>query len=193
MSTPPPSNEGPNPILAGFALGILLLTFTLCTVGIWFLPKISETFNLGLGAAPGQSWSPPTEIPTPTDTPIPVAQPLDPTPTLRSTQDEADAAISTTPIADLPAPDGPQTFQIGDLALNVNEGPVNLRRSPGFVDKPVSDRIGLVPPGDQVEIIGGPKLADDLIWWDIRWNNVEGWMAEIRASGIRILQPLGSQ
>lgn len=86
-------------------------------------------------------------------------------------------------------PTGPQTFQVGDIAVNVNDGPVNLRKSPGYLNKPVSDRIGLVPTGDRVEIIGGPASADDLTWWQVRWQGKEGWMAERRASGGRILAP----
>lgn len=176
-SSPSPRNQ-PNPVLAGLAVGVLLFAFTACTAGLWFLPSLTRALNLA--PAPGQSWQPPaTAEPTATSPANDIATP---TPELENT-----------PTPDLPTPSGPQTFTAGDRARNVNDGPVNLRRSPGYLNKPASDRIGLVPAGDDVEIIGGPRAADELIWWQVRWQGLEGWMAELRASGIRILAPIEAE
>jgi len=66
-----------------------------------------------------------------------------------------------------------------------------MRRSPGYVNKPASDRVALVPPTAILTVLDGPEKADGLTWWYVRWDakNKEGWMAEMRASGIRILAP----
>jgi hypothetical protein len=71
--------------------------------------------------------------------------------------------------------------------VNVNNGPVNLRRTPGYKNKPASDRIALVPAGARVQILTGPAKADGLIWWYVEWNGQQGWMAEARASGAPLL------
>jgi hypothetical protein len=71
--------------------------------------------------------------------------------------------------------------------VNVNNGPVNMRRTPGYKNKPASDRIALVPAGARVTILSGPALADDLVWWYVEWNGRQGWMAESRASGAPLL------
>jgi uncharacterized 2Fe-2S/4Fe-4S cluster protein (DUF4445 family) len=39
--------------------------------------------------------------------------------------------------------------------MNINDGAVNLRKTPGFQNKPTSDRIALVPQGERVQIVGG--------------------------------------
>lgn len=177
---PTPRREA-NPLLAGLTAGVLLVALTLCTASLWFLPTLAR--QLDLAPAPEQLWTPPASTATPT--PSPVQTPASP-PTLEPASPPADA----TP--DLPIPAGPHTFQPGDQARNVNDGPVNLRRSPGYLNKPADDRIGLIPAGDEVTILEGPRAADDLIWWRVRWQGLEGWMAESRASGGRILDPLTS-
>jgi len=98
-----------------------------------------------------------------------------------------------TPTIVLPTPSGPQTFQIGDTAMNINDGAVNLRKTPGYQNKPASDRITLVPQGERLLIVGGPAEADGLVWWNVEWQGQNGWMAETRASGGRILAPATSQ
>jgi len=63
-----------------------------------------------------------------------------------------------------------------------------MRRSPGYLGKPNSDRIGLVPSGAQLRIVDGPESKDDLVWWQVQWKNRTGWMAERTASGVLILK-----
>lgn len=183
-SMPPTPRREPNPLLAGLTAGVLLFALTLCTISMWFLPTLARQFNLAPG--PGQVWTPPPATPLP---PVATAPPTIAAADTPAAPPEGEA----TPVTpDFPIPPGPHTFQPGDSARNVNDGPVNLRRSPGYLNKPANDRIGLAPAGDQVLILEGPRAADDLIWWRVRWQEIEGWMAESRASGGRILAPLAS-
>lgn len=168
-------NNFPNrhPLTTGILLSVLLFCFLLFSVVIFFLPETAKTLNIG--AAPDRSWTPqPTSVPSPTPTASPT--PRLPIPTI--------AAASPMPT---PLPGNNWTFSPGDVAANVNNGPVNLRKSPGYKSKPAGDRIALVPSKAQVTIITGPARADGLLWWYIDWNGKQGWMAESRASGAPIL------
>ncbi len=167
-SVPEPVSER-HPVLIGLVLGLLVFALTLCTVGLLVLPTVATLFNIA--TAPERSWTPPpapTPAPMDTPTPLPTDTPLPyPTPT-----------------------GGSFTFRQGDTAVNVANTVVNLRKTPGYLNKPASDRIGLVPAGDTVTIIGGPTEMDGLIWWLVDWQGQVGWMAETRAGGGRILAPL---
>ena len=161
------------PLLTGILLALFLFSAILCTTVTVFLPNVAQTLNIG--AAPDRSWTPQptftrTFTPVPTQTPTPIPVPTSELP------------------PDFPTPlPGDWTFKPGDVAVNVNTGPVNMRRSPGYKNKPASDRIALVPQGAQVTIINGPARADALIWWYVDWNGTKGWMAENRASGAPLL------
>ena len=168
------ANNHPN--ITGVVLALLLFGAIALTGFTLFLPEIAGALNIG--AAPDRSWTPPvTATPTPTHTPTPAPQ-----------QPEATPPTVQLP-AHLPTPvPGQWTFQPGDVAVNVNNGPVNLRKTPGYKNKPASDRIALVPAGANVRILHGPALADELVWWYVDWNGLQGWMAERRASGAPMLQ-----
>ena len=104
------------------------------------------------------------------------------------------ADVSWTPPPDLDAvPAGPapaasgQRFAVGDAVLNVNPGPVNLRQSPGFQNKPADDVITAVPAGQSGVIAGGPIEVDGLVWWQVRFGERAGWMAERSSSGVTLL------
>ncbi|MCS7039245.1 MAG: SH3 domain-containing protein [Anaerolineae bacterium] len=165
----PESASERHPVLTGLVVGLLIFALTLCTIVLLALPSVARLFNIA--AAPERSWTPPpAPSPIPTDTPTPSA-----------------------PATLLPYPTptgGPFTFRQGDTAVNVANTAVNLRKTPGYLDKPASDRIGLVPAGDTVTIIGGPTEMDGLIWWLVDWQGQVGWMAETRAGGGRILAPI---
>jgi len=165
------ANDHPN--ITGVVLALVLFGALILTGVTFFLPEIASALNIG--PAPDRSWTP-AVTPTPTFTPTPSPSPVTPTPT-----------INLPP--DLPTPPpGQWTFQPGDVAVNVNNGPVNLRKTPGYKGKPPSDRIALVPAGARVRILHGPALADDLVWWYVDWNGRRGWMAETRASGVPMLK-----
>lgn len=87
-----------------------------------------------------------------------------------------------------PAPAGAEgRFQPGNMVRNVNAGPVNLRQSPGFQNKPADDVIMAVRAGLEGEIVGGPEEADGLVWWQVRFGQRAGWMAERSSSGVTLL------
>lgn len=112
------------------------------------------------------------------------------------------AAVAVTPVAPLPtaapgaalpappavataAPDlattagptvtaGPGEFAVGLTAyVRADAGALNVRQSPGLA---AANPIQVVlSPGTAVQIVGGPTVADDLVWWQVRAASVEGW------------------
>ena len=55
----------------------------------------------------------------------------------------------------------------GDLGLN-------LRRSPSTKDS----KIGNLPQGTRVKIVGGPRSQDEYTWWEVESTRGRGWCAE---------------
>ena len=91
-----------------------------------------------------------------------------------------------------PEPD--DELGVGSLAKTLDF--VNLRRSPGYLNKPADDVIASLPPDTQVAIVGGPRQANGLTWWEVRGvdresNGFDGWMAETDPSGIQLLVKTG--
>jgi hypothetical protein len=64
---------------------------------------------------------------------------------------------------------------------------VNLRQTPGHVGKASSDVLTQLSPGDAVVILGETTSADNLAWWRVAYQGMEGWVAEATASGVEIL------
>jgi hypothetical protein len=82
------------------------------------------------------------------------------------------------------------TFKVGDQALTLDV--VRMRRTPGYVDKPADDTLAFIPVDSTVTIMGGPKVADELTWWqakgaDENGQMLGGWMAEEAPDGITLL------
>ncbi|MBE2233475.1 MAG: hypothetical protein IAE85_08280 [Anaerolinea sp.] len=90
-------------------------------------------------------------------------------------------------VASVAAPAGSGAFALGEAVRNANAGPVNLRRSAGYQNKPAGDVIAAVPAGQMGEISGGPQEADGLVWWRVRFGDLEGWMAERSSQGVTLL------
>ena len=78
-------------------------------------------------------------------------------------------------------------FAVGDAVQNVSAGPVNLRRSPGFQNKPANDVLAAVPAGSLGSVVGGPQSADGLVWWQVSFGETAGWMAERSSRGVALL------
>lgn len=98
-------------------------------------------------------------------------------------------AAGTEPV---PAP----RYKAGDLAMTMNF--VRLRRTPGFLDKPAEDVVADIWQGTQVVILSGPRVVDDLTWWEVETTDAEGrsvrgWMAETAPGGIPLLGPWAEQ
>ncbi len=68
-----------------------------------------------------------------------------------------------------------QDFSDGVPAnVNVGNDVLNIRRSPG-IDSPIIERL---EEGIEVRVIDGPRVADDLTWWNIRVNGMTGWAVD---------------
>jgi hypothetical protein len=78
-------------------------------------------------------------------------------------------------------------FQAGDIVHNITSTRVNIRLSPGHLGKPAGDILGQANPGDTLEILGDSATQDNLTWWRVRFQGIEGWVAEATASGVKIL------
>lgn len=66
---------------------------------------------------------------------------------------------------------------------------VNVRRSPGHVDKSSDDIYGHTTSDTPVTITGPASQADGLTWWPVRTTvTVEGWMAEATTDGTPLLK-----
>ena len=83
-----------------------------------------------------------------------------------------------------PAPAG--KFQAGQRVYLTTY--LNVRRTPGYVNKGEEDIIEEAPLGAEVTIVAGPQRADDLLWWQVRYVNlllqsITGWVAEANKAG----------
>ncbi|MEZ4767036.1 MAG: hypothetical protein R2844_01245 [Caldilineales bacterium] len=96
--------------------------------------------------------------------------------------------VGTSAPADRPAD---QAFANGDRVAVAYAGSVNLRRTPGFQNKPENDTLRTVSEGALGTVTGGPVDVDGLRWWQVRFGVDEGWMAE-RSSQGRVLLALQS-
>lgn len=65
---------------------------------------------------------------------------------------------------------------------------VAFRRTPGYRNKPDNDVMSEIESGNNVVIVGGSVQVDGVVWWKVRWNNIEGWVAQNRSSGAKILE-----
>ena len=83
-------------------------------------------------------------------------------------------------------PDG-QSFVGGDSVSIAFAGGVNLRRTPGYQNKPAGDTLRTVNGGATGTITGGPVDLDGLRWWQVRFDADEGWMAERSSQGRLLL------
>jgi hypothetical protein len=79
-------------------------------------------------------------------------------------------------------------FTVGEAVMNVSGHTVNLRRSPGYRNKPANDVLAGVPSGATLTVLGGPQNVDGLTWWSVRYvasggGTTEGWMADAGPDG----------
>lgn len=71
----------------------------------------------------------------------------------------------------------------------VFDGQVNLRRTPGYMNK--NDAVDVVTTllsGTEMRVVGGPEYIDGLNWWNVEWNGYQGWMADHRWNGELLLE-----
>ncbi|MCL4827238.1 MAG: M23 family metallopeptidase [Caldilinea sp.] len=70
---------------------------------------------------------------------------------------------------------------------------VRMRRTPGVANKPANDTIALVPAGATLQLVDGPRSADNMTWWRVRGElpdlgRVDGWMAQALPTGGPLLE-----
>jgi|GEM_PF-6679062 len=71
----------------------------------------------------------------------------------------------------------------------VYDGQVNLRRTPGYMNKnDAVDVMTTLLPGTEMRVVGGPEYIDGINWWNVKWNGYQGWMADHRGNGELLLE-----
>lgn len=66
-------------------------------------------------------------------------------------------------------------LSVGIEARKVNDGiRMNVRREPSQQALIVTQ----IPSGGRMTVIDGPLCGTGLVWWKVRYNNLEGWAAE---------------
>ena len=72
--------------------------------------------------------------------------------------------------------------------INVVYPQVRMRHSPGYVDKnDAVDSKHYLQTGDQVTVMNGPEIKDDLCWWYIQHQQWQGWTADHSHQGRLLL------
>ena len=85
--------------------------------------------------------------------------------------------------------DTTEDIQIGyTVRISGNIQTARMRRTPGYKGKSESDIVATLPSGTQIVVVSGPEQADNLLWWYVRWNDAEGWVAEYDDHGIVIIE-----
>ncbi|MGB5048409.1 MAG: M23 family metallopeptidase [Caldilineaceae bacterium] len=112
------------------------------------------------------------------------------TPLLASSQQAQGGGDTPSPTKPAPAPTPPPPppppqpqgkFRAGETVYAQTF--VNLRRSPGYVDKTADDIAGEIAYGRPSRVQAGPQNADDLTWWQLAHTTAQnqalvGWAAE---------------
>jgi hypothetical protein len=98
-------------------------------------------------------------------------------------------AAPTPPVTPPVTPPSGQ-FQVGQRVYAAAF--INLRRTPGYVNKTADDVVMEAPLGAALTILAGPQPADDLMWWQVRTTDsggrsFDGWAAEASAKGTPLL------
>jgi len=133
----------------------------------------------------------PTYTTAPTYTPLPTytALPLTKTPKPTSKPTKTAKPPTKTPEPTTERPQATPTASNPSARISSEMIEVNLRKSPGYVSKDDAvDVVTKIPAGAYLEILEGPRPADNLQWWRVSWNGYEGWIAEKTGSGRIILE-----
>ena len=142
----------------GFALGFALLALASCS-GLAIALGLTQ-LSLAEIQGNGTVWTPPPYTLAPT--PLPAA-------------DVADGpAVST-------------RFAPEQIVRNLTNSRVNVRATPGHLGKSDGDVLAQLEPGGAMIILGETAPANNLTWWRVSYQGVEGWVAEATASGVQIL------
>lgn len=108
----------------------------------------------------------PATVPRPQPTAAPTSTPSANTGQPDTTTDEGrsvcDGAMNT-------------RLTVGFKAQSTDNGiPKNIRQQPTTS----SQRVGQVAPGALADVVGGPECAQGMVWWQVEYEDVTGWIAE---------------
>lgn len=82
----------------------------------------------------------------------------------------------------------PPRLEVGGQArIEVGGTPNRVRQSPS-VD---AQQIGIINGGAIADVIGGPLCGNGMVWWRVRFRNIEGWTAEGVLPNRYFLEPFG--
>ncbi len=88
----------------------------------------------------------------------------------------APMGATTVPLGDTPTPTPTATpiiFSVGEQVITLTQ--VNLRAVPSAID---NAPIAVIPEGTLLTITGGSTIAETLTWWQVRYENQTGWVAQ---------------
>lgn len=91
------------------------------------------------------------------------------------------------------SPETPLPLKNGDTVRTLDA--VNLRRTPGYQNKPASDTIATLDAGQTATVVSGtPQSADGLIWWNVRTSggSQTGWLAQSAPNGVKLMEKVAS-
>jgi hypothetical protein len=101
--------------------------------------------------------------------------------------DTPEATLSPTE-SPLPIPSLCQPGIAIGKTINVVYPRVRMRYSPGYVDKnDLVDTTHYLQTGDQVAVLNGPEINDNLCWWYIQHQQWKGWTADHSHQGRLLL------
>ena len=197
LTPPDEGSRSPGSSKNGCWIAALVAVVALCVigaalvggVGLWMYffeaspaPVTQEVVEIiPTENAPAAGTESPSAIPTqgiaPTLTPFPT-----------NTLSPAQPTIRTTPEATNTAPAKPtwmpcagskySRLYVGDIAYVSFDPPLpnRVRSQPNKA----GTYLGMLQPGERMDIIGGPECADQAIWWQVRSlaSGLTGWTAE---------------
>lgn len=76
----------------------------------------------------------------------------------------------------------------GQASIEVGGTPNPVRQSPRLS----AEQVGIINGGAVADVIGGPICADGLVWWQVSFLDVEGWIAEGALPDTYFIDPVES-
>lgn len=80
-------------------------------------------------------------------------------------------------------PNAPTMVKPGDIAITADfsatDNSLNIRNNPNVN----ADIVGQIPIGGQFTIIAGPKCKNKIRWYEVGYNGIDGWSAEVSEDG----------
>lgn len=163
--------------LPAWSVLLMMVTVFLVAFGL-----IGLLIGLGGGAQPGGDPRVVIITAVPSNTPQPGSQTSTPVPNLLSGGTPGSLpnfalegpTLPPVVLSPTPSPIVPRVA-LGDVVIVVADV-INLRQQPGTIGEPITQ----LEVGDELTIIAGPQVENNLTWWQVRVTDTgeEGWVAE---------------